>query len=327
MPSSLGKRKSRTSEDADGSQEPMDAQELLRRHFEAHFKPLAAPGAARAAQKDAANANPSKGARSVSDSESDQDEDYSDGDVETDQSDSEWSGVSDDDEDGFEGHKVEVVDHSSSSADPTAKMSKQELKAYLSSRPPDPSRATAQRTSATNSKKASDDGDQLEDSAAFLANDLALQRLISESHILSAAGANPSHWQSQHAAGTAANSRPFAAGRTARKTTDMRIQALGAKGSILAQEKMPMAMRKGIVGAAAAREEKRRREARENGIILEREAKKPKTASKKKGDRPVDLPAVGRMRGAELRVSAREARAIADSVRGPAGKGKGRRRR
>jgi hypothetical protein len=151
--------------------------------------------------------------------------------------------------------------------------------------------------------------------------------LIAESHILSAAGGNASHWQSQHAAGTATNTRAFAAGRTARKTTDMRIQALGAKESVLSQAKMPMSMRKGIVGAAAAKEEKRRREARENGIVLEREVKKPKTKKKARGDRPVDLPAVGRMRGAELRVSAREARAIAASVRGPAGKGKGKRRR
>ena len=180
---------------------------------------------------------------------------------------------------------------------------------------------------AANTKKSPSDQDQPEDSAAFLANDLALQRLIAESHILSAAGGNASHWQSQHAASTAANTRAFAAGRTARKTTDMRVQALGAKDSILSQVKMPMAMRKGIVGAAADKESKRRREARENGIILEREMKKAKTKKKGRGERPVDLPAVGRMRGAELKVSAREARAIAASVRGPAGKGKGKRRR
>ena len=107
----------------------------------------------------------------------------------------------------------------------------------------------------------------------------------------------------------------------------MRLQALGAKESILTQTKMPMAMRKGIVSAAAAREEKRRREARENGIILEREVKKPKTKKKGRGERPVDMPAIGRMKGAELRVSAREARAIAASVAGPGGRGKGKRRR
>lgn len=155
-----------------------------------------------------------------------------------------------------------------------------------------------------------------------------MQRLISESHILSAAGANPSHWQSEHAAGTATNVRAFAAGRTARKTTDMRVQALGAKESILSQAKMPMSMRKGIVGAAAVKEDKRRREARENGIILEREVKKARVTKKRgRGDRPVDLPGVGRMKGAELRVSAREAREIAASVRKPAGRGRGKKRR
>lgn len=106
----------------------------------------------------------------------------------------------------------------------------------------------------------------------------------------------------------------------------MRVQALGATGSILTQDKMPMGMRKGIVSSAAAKESKRRREAKENGVILEREAKKAKT-SRKRGERPVDLPAVGRMRGAELKVSAREAKAIADSVRGPVGKGRGKRKR
>lgn len=228
-------------------------------------------------------------------------------------------------------------------------MSKQELKAYLvrpplgmrhaqfypprfadtpaaqSSRPPDRSRSAAQAIA--NPKKSPTDSDQPEDSAAFLANDLALQRLIAESHILSASGANASHWQSQHAAGTATNTRAFAAGRTARKTTDMRVQALGAKESILSQAKMPMSMRKGIVGAATTKEVRRRKEARENGIILEREVKKAKTTKKKgRGERPVDLPAVGRMRGAELRVSAREVKAIAASVRGPAGKTKRKRR-
>jgi hypothetical protein len=110
--------------------------------------------------------------------------------------------------------------------------------------------------------------------------------------------------------------------------TDMRVQALGAKESILTQSKMPMAMRKGIVSTAAAKEEKRRREARENGIILEKEVKKTKSNKKKgSGARPVDLPAVGKMRGAELRISAREARAIAASARGAGVKGRGKRSR
>ncbi|KAL2263051.1 hypothetical protein VTK26DRAFT_8415 [Humicola hyalothermophila] len=323
MPGLLGKRKSRPSEE--DPDQIANAQEILRRHFEARFKPIAlAPCAA-----------PSNGEKKASNGN----EDGDDSDAEKSQSESEWDGVSDEDEDereeGDESDSdtpvVEVVDHTSTaSAANTAKMSKQELKTYLSSRPPSHTRApTSAASTAANTKKPASDEDQPEDSAAFLANDLALQRLIAESHILSAAGGNPSHWQSQHAASTATNTRAFATGRIARKTTDMRVQALGAKESILTQAKMPMAMRKGIVGAAAAKEAKRRQEARENGIILEREVKKAKTKKKKgRGERPVDLPAVGRMRGAELKVSAREARAIAASVRGPSGgKGKGKRRR
>ncbi|KAL2164464.1 hypothetical protein VTH06DRAFT_3680 [Thermothelomyces fergusii] len=320
MPGLLGKRKLQSTEEEPDA--ALNAQELLRRHFEAHFKPLdiAAPAVpAKATANDGSRGGDSDAGHDVYDGETDQDE-----------SDSEWDGISDDDisgaEEGMEPPIVEVVDHTSTVSTTSAKMSKQELKTYLSSRPPDPSRTAAQPT--VKRTKPQTDEDQPEDSAEFLANDLALQRLIAESHILSAAGANPSHWQSQHAAGTATNLRPFATGRTAHKTTDMRIQALGAKESILTQTKMPMAMRKGIASAAAAKEEKRRREARENGIILEREIKKPKTTKKKgRGERPVDLPAVGRMRGAELRVSAREARTIAESVRGSAGKGKGKRRR
>ncbi|KAK4106509.1 hypothetical protein N658DRAFT_502959 [Parathielavia hyrcaniae] len=316
MPSVLGKRKYRPV--GDNAEAIANAQELLRRHFEARFKPL--PDAVCAAQKRSANDIDSDDSRG-----SDVSHDDDDSDAEADQVDSEWSGVSDDEETEADTPVVQVVDYTSTAptAD-TAKMSKKELKAYLSSRPPDPSQQAAQSTA--NAKKTPSDQEDPEDSAALLANDLALQRLIAESHILSAAGGNASHWQSEHAAGTATNTRAFAAGRTARKTTDMRIQALGAKESVLGQPKMPMSMRKGIVGAAAAKEQKRRREARENGIVLERESKKSKVSKKPRGDRPVDLPAVGRMRGAELRVSAREARAIAASVRGPAGKGKGKRR-
>ncbi|KAL2024386.1 hypothetical protein VTK56DRAFT_8197 [Thermocarpiscus australiensis] len=318
MPGVLGKRKSRSSEEEPN--EALDAQEILRRHFEARFKPLDV----------AACAAPSK-KPTVDESDDSQDHDNSDADAS--HSESEWDGVSDDDNEGEaaddEGARhVEVVDHTSTTATTTtAKMSKRELKTYLSSRPPDPSQLpTSAAQLASNPKKTSSDQDQPEDSAAFLANDLALQRLITESHILSAAGANPSHWQSQHASSTAANTRAFAAGRTARKTTDMRVQALGAKESILTQAKMPMAMRRGIVSAAAEREEKRRREARENGVILERQVKKGKTKEKPRGERPVDLPAVGRLRGAELRISAREARAISASGRGAGGKGKRKRR-
>jgi hypothetical protein len=87
MPSLLGKRKSRPVEE--DSEALANAQELLRRHFEAHFKPL--PGAARAApKKKPANDHDSDG--------SDPSQDGDDSDASADQSDAEWGGVSDDED-------------------------------------------------------------------------------------------------------------------------------------------------------------------------------------------------------------------------------------
>lgn len=90
----------------------------------------------------------------------------------------------------------------------------------------------------------------------------------------------------------------------------MRVQALGSKVSIHKQEKMPMNMRKGIVAAADEREAKRRREAKENGIILERETGKKKGRKDRRRDVAVDRPGVGRLRGAELRLSDRDIQGI-----------------
>ena len=69
-----------------------------------------------------------------------------------------------------------------------------------------------------------------------------------------------------------------------------------------------MSMRRGIAAAAGAREAKRRRQARENGIILEREVK----GKGRKRDRTaaVDRPGVGRMKGAELRISQSDVKGI-----------------
>lgn len=95
MPSLLGKRKSRATVEDPGA--IADAQELLRQHFEARFKPL--PGAAaapRAAPKKTAN-NDSDG----DDIDASQDDDDSDSNA--DQSDVEWGGVSDEDDEDEEG--------------------------------------------------------------------------------------------------------------------------------------------------------------------------------------------------------------------------------
>jgi hypothetical protein len=91
-----------------------------------------------------------------------------------------------------------------------------------------------------------------------LKNDLELQRLLSESHLLTSTSSQSGTLPSLH-------------GSNRIKALDLRIQALGAKTSIHTQEKMPMKMRKGIVRAAEEKAERRRREAKENGVVLERE--------------------------------------------------------
>jgi len=126
MPSLLGKRKSRPVDEAPGA--TADAQELLRRHFEARFKPLAvAPSAAPTRQ-------PANGHDSHDSSDDDASQDDDDDDSGSD-ADSNWGGVSDDEdedeEDEGESHVVEVVDHTATSTTATATMSKRELKAYL----------------------------------------------------------------------------------------------------------------------------------------------------------------------------------------------------
>ena len=88
------------------------------------------------------------------------------------------------------------------------------------------------------------------------------------------------------------------------------MQALGSKTSILKQEKMPMNMRKGMAAAASSREAKRRREAKENGVILERETGGKKRRRDRDRDGGVHTPGVGRLRGAELKISERDVRSI-----------------
>lgn len=187
-------------------------------------------------------------------------------------------------------------------------MSKREMRAYLSSRPPD---ATSTDVTRTKQKASGDDDDpHNEDSKTLLANDLALQRLISESHILSAS--NPFNSIGSSFGGGAANDKSFTEGRTRKLTTDLRLQKLGSKESIFKQQKMPMGMRKGINTAKQEREAKRRREAKENGIILETAQKKgsSKKRSKGRGGVAVDMPGMGKFRNGELRLSNREVKAV-----------------
>ena len=126
-----------------------------------------------------------------------------------------------------------------------------------------------------------------------LKNDLALQRLISESHLL----------DKSHNASSA---------KSRQKILDMRMQSLGSKTSILAQQNMPMSHRKGIVAKGNEKEGRRRQEAKENGIVLEKASKRKKSKEPKRL-RGVDGPAVGKFEGGTLNLSKRDVASINNS--------------
>ncbi|KAL7802738.1 hypothetical protein V8C43DRAFT_269277 [Trichoderma afarasin] len=285
-----------------------DAQEIFRRHFEAQFLPL--PEAKRKA----------KAVEEEDGSEDDSDGSGSEG--------GEWDGLSNEDEDEDEVEDgseddddeeeeededdtpvIEVVDHSASQAPTTSTMSKRELKAFMSSRPPDQTSSPKPTVQPSSSKSSTA---LPEDAPSLLAQDLELRRLIAESHLLQTN--KPLSLAAALSTTSSPNAQPkaFSSGRVRQKALDMRIQALGSKTSILKQEKMPMHMRKGINAAAVEREAKRRREAKETGVILERETGKKKKRDRRGGGGGGNGfgPAVGRMKGAELRISERDVKKI-----------------
>lgn len=71
-----------------------------------------------------------------------------------------------------------------------------------------------------------------------------------------------------------------------------------------------MNMRKGMVAARVAGEAKRRKEAKENGVVLEREVGVKKVKKRARRDDAVDRPGIGRMKGAQLRISERDVQSI-----------------
>lgn len=167
-----------------------------------------------------------------------------------------------------------------------------------------PSPAPAPTTKPTNTKDDDEDDDEAAD-AENLKHDLALQRLLRESHLLDSA------------------SDLAPTGKNRLKALDLRMQSLGAKASLYKQQKMPSSHRRGIKAKAASKEEKRRREAKENGIILEKPTAKVSKASTGRRERGVGNPSVGKFSGGTLNLGKRDLLAVQGSKRGP-GKGKGR---
>ncbi|PQE32766.1 swr1-complex 5 protein [Rutstroemia sp. NJR-2017a WRK4] len=270
---------------ASDSAQTLDPQEIFRRHFEAQFKPL--PVIAQ---------NPPPANPDLESEEEDEDEDWDRL--------SESSAADEDNEERNNG--VQVVEHVNIDAR-TVGMSKAELRAFMSSKPPS---SLSHSLHTTQSSKSDPETTQSE--ALNLKNDLELQRLLSESHLLTSTSGS--------------STLPSLHGSNRIKALDLRIQALGAKSSIHVQEKMPMKMRKGIVKAAEEKAERRRREAKENGIVLERERRgggKGKSGGVRR-ERGVGAPAVGRLvGGATLRLSKRDVEGIEGPKRGSRGGGRG----
>jgi hypothetical protein len=181
----------------------------------------------------------------------------------------------------------------------SAQLSKKELKAFLSGKVPISSTTSIATSSSSTKKKDKTDEDDAD--KINLKHDLALQRLLSESHLL-----NPT-----------ASSNLEASGKNRLRALDIRMQSLGAKSSTFDGGKMPMNMRKGITAHRTGLEVKRRSDARENGIILEREKRKREAVGKR--ERGIEGHSVGRYKGGMLTLSKRDVR----SIEGPRERGRG----
>ncbi|KAF2968866.1 hypothetical protein GQX73_g4686 [Xylaria multiplex] len=286
MATVLGKRKSRIQK-ADPSVSSEEVQAKLARFFEAQFKPLF-PTA-----KPTPTTEPQVGEESASDSDGSNDDS--------------WGGLSEDeaeDKSSTTSAIVEVVSHTDTHSTATnAALDKRESRAWLSSRPPVPTSDAA--SSSTNKKGKPTTAN--EDAPSLLKNDLALQRLLAESHLFSSVSAG---------SGESGNAMEHV-GRNRHLATDLRLSALGSKTSIYKQAKMPMSFRKGIQATAEEREAKRRREARENGIVLERPgasslSKKAAKGRRNGSSRAIDAPAVGRMNNGMLKLSKKDIADIED---------------
>lgn len=180
-----------------------------------------------------------------------------------------------------------------------------------------PSNKTAP-TMTSQSKRKAPDSDGTDDAAPDnsealnLKNDLALQRLLRESHLLDSS-----------------SSSLQATGKNRLKALDSRLDSLGLKP--LPGQNHGWHLRKGIDGKKERVEKARRKEARENGIILEKEAKKDTKRVKRmrEMDAPGFAPAVGRFKNGALVLSKKDVREI-EGRRSSGGKGrkpKGKRRK
>lgn len=187
----------------------------------------------------------------------------------------------------------EVVEFNASK-DPLAgkaKLPKSILKSFMSSKPPSilPSTASVAKT---RGKKRPAPDDSIEDEdptteASLLKNDLALQRLLRESHLLDASSTTLE-----------------ATGKNRLKATESRVQALGGKD--ITVQRHSMITRKGMDTAKRTKEEKRRKDAKEAGIVLEKEVRIKKMSEREKTRDRGFGPSVGRFKNGTLVLSKKD---------------------
>lgn len=274
-------------------------QEAFRRAFEARFKPIEEEKPKTGAQTELEDAQDAE----LEDEEEDDDDD--------------WDGISEDEEDG-----VEVVEHTTTAkrerADkallkafmvrfppfpPSGTRKTNTILAFQTSKPPTSDTAPTKPSSSSKTPPTStNDPDPDTNEASDLKNDLALQRLLKESHLLDAnfASTDPT-------------------GKNRHKATDLRLLDLGGKTSIFAQKNMPRSHRVGIAKKKEDRERERRKEAKENGVVLERVRREEVNGGAERRERGVGAPAVGRFSGGTLRLSKRDV----EGITGPKSSGRG----
>ncbi|KAI4131808.1 MAG: hypothetical protein LQ341_006337 [Variospora aurantia] len=259
----LGKRKRRTQIEV-SAEEPLKSQytdhdshiqHLLRQHFETKFEPLDTSTTG-SPQESVDKDNP-----------------------ESDSYNTDWTGFSEEEEQA----DTILVDYQNLEK-ARVDVPREELKLFMSARPP-----TQPINNSSTIKHISSDSAGPEDGATDAANlkkDLALQRLLEESHLLDA------------------TSSLTPTGRNRHKALDIRQQALGSRSSIYSQKKMPLAQRRGIMAKIAEKDQNRRNEAKENGVILERVTKSKDRDSKRQ--REIGAPTVGRFSGGMLTLSRKD---------------------
>lgn len=235
-----------------------DSNEIFRRHFERNFEPLFFEQQDKT-HEDRIQANTPE-------------------EINLAQDESDWTGFSEDET------TTKVINHTEILSYGTP-MNKTEMKYFMSSKPP---KCPNSNPSTSNVAIEAEDTSE----AMNLKNDLALQRLLSESHLLDS------------------TQDLQLSGRNRHKVTDLRVQALGSNNSLLIQSKMPMAHRRGIIAKKNQRELKRQIDAKNNGIILEKSILKSKKSECRGRDIGLGVPIVGRFNHGTLNLSRKDVQVI-----------------